>query len=355
MFLAIQESLARQVALKVLNNPESPEFTERFINEGRIVASLSHRSIITVHDIGLFDGHLYISMEYIEGGDLRRRIKEGKTPEEALDIVKTIGEALEIAHKKGVVHRDVKPANILFRPDGTPLLADFGIAKDFDRDEDITVDGGMVGSPHYLSPEQARTPMVDGRSDLYSLGIILYEMLTGEKPFTGESPFHVVFQHLRDPLPDLPPELERFQPLLEKMTAKNPEDRFPGVSEMVTEVMALRVNQALGNLKKRRIKSTAMKKPAATRGLLRAALASLLILVAGGAVYLKSDTLLPYMDALAQNKAVRVHERELVVELVEAAAKYLSRKSVAPKKPREPRTSGEIYAPEVGPALTSSD
>jgi serine/threonine-protein kinase PpkA len=334
VFLAVQESLDRQVALKVLNNPESQEFTERFINEGRIVASMSHRSIITVHDIGLYDGHLYISMEYIEGGDLRARIKEGMRPSDALDILKTVGGALEIAHKKGVVHRDVKPANILYRTDGTPLLADFGIARDFERDEEITVDGGMMGSPHYLPPEQARSPMVDGRADIYSLGIIFYEMLTGEKPFSGESPFHIVFQHLREPVPDLPEELARFQPLVEKLTAKDPDDRFANAGELQTAVMELQVNQALGRLEKREGAKPAKrkKKRGGLRRVASAAFATVLLSVAATSLFAKKDTLLPYVKSLTSNQAVRVHEREEVVNFIERAVKYLSWTSKAPEK-----------------------
>jgi serine/threonine-protein kinase PpkA len=141
VYLAIQESLERPVALKVLDDPESAEYQERFLNEGRIIASLTHSNIVTVHDIGVASRHLYISMEYVEGGDLRRRIRTGMSPVEAFAIVERIGSALELAHDRGVVHRDVKPANILFRPDGTPLLADFGIAKDHHSDSGLTMDG----------------------------------------------------------------------------------------------------------------------------------------------------------------------------------------------------------------------
>jgi serine/threonine protein kinase len=176
VFLAEQESLQRPVALKVLKNTESKEFTERFLNEGRILASLNHRHIITVHDIGIHEGHIYISMEYLDGGDLKLRIDSGVKPREALELVATIGDALHVAHKKGVIHRDVKPGNILFRQDGTPVMADFGIAKEFERDTDITVDGTVVGTPDYLAPEQARIEPLDGRTDVYALGIIFYEM-----------------------------------------------------------------------------------------------------------------------------------------------------------------------------------
>ena len=240
VYLAIQESLERPVALKVLDDPESAEYQERFLNEGRIIASLTHTNIVTVHDIGIAHRHLYISMEYVEGGDLRKRIRQGIGTAEAFEIVEKIGNALKLAHDRGVIHRDVKPANILFRTDGTPLLADFGIAKDYQRDSDLTLDGSLVGSPYYLSPEQARAHPIDGRADIYSLGVILYEMLTGSKPFKGESAVDTVFKHLNDPLPMLPEELVRAQWIIDRMLAKQPEERFADTGELVEAVRQIK-------------------------------------------------------------------------------------------------------------------
>ena len=299
VYLAIQESLERPVALKVLDDPESPEYQERFLNEGRIVASLTHANIITVHDIGVASRHLYISMEYVEGGDLRRKIRAGMTPEEAFHIVERIGSALQLAHSRGVIHRDVKPANILFRPDGTPLLADFGIAKDHHSDSGLTLDGSVVGSPYYLSPELARAQGIDGRADIYSLGIILYEMLVGEKPFKGESAVDTIFKHLNEPPPELPEELVRLQYFLDKMLAKIPTGRFSDMGALLDEVHALqargfddiadrvvRSTETTLAFDKKQLAKASRKKPSRVGRFLRASgLAAVLSAIAAGAWY----------------------------------------------------------------------
>ncbi|MGQ0659103.1 MAG: serine/threonine-protein kinase [Chromatiales bacterium] len=227
-YLATQSSLGRQVVLKVLDtsNDISSKNVERFMNEARIVASLRHPNVITIYDVGRHQNLIYISMEYIEGGDLKSRMSEGISPYEALDIVKKITGALDCAHKSGVIHRDVKPANILFRKDGTPLLTDFGIAKKLTVDHDLTSTGIFLGSPNYMAPEQAEESPIDGRADIYSLGIIFYEMLTGNKPYRAESVVDIILQHRQGALPKLPPDWKPYEPLLYLMIAKKRKDRF---------------------------------------------------------------------------------------------------------------------------------
>ena len=242
VYLAIQQSLDREIVLKTLNttHDESGDFFERFLKEGRIIASLRHPYIVTIFDIGSADDLLYISMEYVDGGDLRAKIENRLAPVRGLDLLDKIGQALDYAHKKGIVHRDVKPANILFRSDGTPLLGDFGIAKDFTVDKELTSTGTILGSPFYMSPEQAEGIPVDGRTDIYSLGVIFYEMLTGEKPYEGDSAIKVIMKHIQSPVPQLPPELDQFQPLLNRLMAKNRDLRIPDAGQLVTEVAELR-------------------------------------------------------------------------------------------------------------------
>ena len=234
-YLAVQESLEREVVLKVLNittHIHSETLIERFLAEGRIVATLNHPNIITIFDIGIADDALYISMEYVEGGDLKSRMESPLEPLEALNYIYTIGSGLDVAHKSGIIHRDVKPANILFRDDETLLLTDFGIAKQVNLDSDLTATGMFIGSPNYVSPEQAVGEEIDGRTDIYSLGCIFYEMLTGKKPYQAKNVLDIVIQHKQAPVPTLAVEHKDFQPLLDKMMAKDPKDRFENAAIM---------------------------------------------------------------------------------------------------------------------------
>jgi len=236
VYLAVQSSFGREVALKLMSPllKADPSFSTRFIREARIVSQMHHASIVPVFDVGEHQNHHYLSMELLPGGDLRKRIVEGRCSQSmALDVCLAIASALELAHRKGFVHRDIKPQNILFREDGTPVLTDFGIARSMDMGTSLTATGMFVGTPSYMSPEQVKGLELDGRSDLYSLGIVLYEMLTGAVPFRADSALSIALMHVSDPLPPLPAAFAAYQPFLERLTAKEKTQRFANAGEVL--------------------------------------------------------------------------------------------------------------------------
>ncbi len=235
VYLAVQESLDREVALKVMapHLAANKEFTDRFLKEGRITAKLSHPNLVTVFDIGQAGSVYYLAAEYIPGGTLRERMNRGISVAEVLDVMRDVAHGLHYAHEMGFVHRDVKPGNVLFRANGSAVLADFGIAKSVDQKTMATQIGSAIGTPHYMSPEQARAEKVDGRSDLYSLGAMFFELLTGAPPYDADDPFTIALMHVTHPVPELPAQLRWLQPLLSGLMAKQADERFASGEEFV--------------------------------------------------------------------------------------------------------------------------
>ena len=236
VYLAKQHSLEREVALKIMSPllNSDPGFAARFRREARIIAQLSHASIVPAFEVGEHQSCCYLSMEYLPGGDLKRRILEGRCDVNAASqLCVALCGALDLAHRKGFVHRDIKPENILFREDGTPVLTDFGIARALDSGRSMTLAGVLVGTPGYMSPEQVKGLELDGRSDLYSLGVVFYEMLTGTTPFTAQSSLSLALRQVSDALPSLPPEHAFYQDFLDCLTAKDREQRFASGTEVI--------------------------------------------------------------------------------------------------------------------------
>ncbi|MBC3232589.1 serine/threonine-protein kinase [Pseudomonas lurida] len=235
VYLATQRSLERKVALKVMAAAlaADPSFCERFLREGKTLARLSHPHTVTIHDIGNVGELYYMAMEYLPNGTLKERIAAGMTPEQGVTLIRQIASALGYAHAQGLVHRDVKPANILFRADGTAVLSDFGIAKSLDDRTQFTQAGFAVGTPSYMSPEQARGQEIDGRADLYALGVVLYEILVGKLPYNGTDALSTALAHLTEPLPELPVHHGRYQEVLRKLLAKDPAERFPDAAALL--------------------------------------------------------------------------------------------------------------------------
>lgn len=235
VFLAVQESLGRQVALKVLAPALATHrgFTKRFLNEGRIIAYLKHPQIVNIYDLGSHHHDYYLAMEFLSAGTLGQRIRQGIGPGRSVVYLKQIATALGFAHNQGVIHRDIKPQNILFRDDGLPVLTDFGIARLMDGSSHLTIPGRTLGSPLYMSPEQIGGRQIDARSDLYALGILFYKMLTNTLPYESDQIVTIALLHKTAPIPTLPDDLSMLQPVLKKLLAKDPDQRFDSAQDLI--------------------------------------------------------------------------------------------------------------------------
>jgi serine/threonine protein kinase len=231
IFLAERIETRSPVALKVVRDtPEQGEASDsflRFLQEYEIAQRIRHPGIVQLFDLGVSDEHAWLVMEYFPRGDLRQRMKSQVAPRWAVRVAAAIARALDALHAGGVIHRDLKPGNVMLREDGSIALIDFGLSKDEAQRLDLTERGLIFGTPHYMSPEQGHGEPTDPRSDLYSLGVILYEMLTGGKPYRAESPMGLIYKHRKEPVPQLTAGLDGLQPLLERLLAKRPEERFP--------------------------------------------------------------------------------------------------------------------------------
>ncbi len=238
VYKAYQPSLNRYVAIKVLPPYylHEPGFVERFTREARAIAQLDHPNILPVYDFGRQDDISYIVMKYVPAGTLHDKLDRAMSPAQALEIIEQVAGALDNAHQQGILHRDIKPSNILIDERGWSYLSDFGLAKMVEGSVQLTGSGVGVGTPAYMSPEQGQGLPVDARTDIYALGVVLFEMLTGQVPYEAETPMAVVIKHITDPIPmprqmnpNIPEPVER---VLLKALAKNPEDRFARAGQM---------------------------------------------------------------------------------------------------------------------------
>jgi len=237
VFIGEQLEPKRPVAIKIVTpQGNDPKILEDLQKEGDTVAQFSHPNIVTVFSCGVIEQNYYLAMEILSGGDLKKKIEEGITELEAFNIMVDMAKALEHAQKRGTLHRDIKPENILFHEDGQAVLVDFGIAKAQNTVSEFTRVGAVVGTPHYMSPERALGKEIDERSDLYALGVVLYEMLLGKKVFEGSDTFAISYAHVHEPVPDLPEEKAKYQTLLNKLLAKNPDDRFQTATQLVAQL-----------------------------------------------------------------------------------------------------------------------
>ncbi len=239
VFLAVRETDGRELALKLLNTKGKDEVAllHRFIQECALLAQINHPNVAKIYDQGISDTHAFLAMEYFPGGDIKRRIASGMTQNQALGVTTQVALALEQIHALGIVHRDVKPDNLMLRQDGSVALIDFGIAKHSEHAMGYTLQGEIIGSPFYLSPEQAAGRPVCAASDIYCLGVIFYEMLTGVRPFAADRVEVLLAQHLFSAPPPLAPPHGSMQELLDHMMHKDPALRL-GSGRAVVDYIA---------------------------------------------------------------------------------------------------------------------
>jgi tRNA A-37 threonylcarbamoyl transferase component Bud32/DNA-binding response OmpR family regulator len=244
LYIAESEKAGTLVVLKVTPSQRNAsgvdQVFDRFLQEYEITTKVRHPNVVRLYELGVADDHAYLAMEYFPLGDLRRRMRGGLAPAEALGIAAQIARVLVAIHAAGVLHRDLKPGNVMMRTENQVALIDFGLAKHLALDLELTDTGLIFGTPHYMSPEQGHGQALDARSDLYSLGIVLYEMFTGAKPYTAENPMAVLYMHRNAPLPLLPEPFTSLQPLLDTLLAKEPDGRVADAATAARHIEAAR-------------------------------------------------------------------------------------------------------------------
>jgi tRNA A-37 threonylcarbamoyl transferase component Bud32/DNA-binding NarL/FixJ family response regulator len=238
VYLARRDQDQIQIVLKVLDPRlhADPQWRERFMREYRVIQRVRHEHVVAIYDQGFTGEHAYLAMEYFPGGDLKARIREGLSSMSALKVLMQVARALDAVHDAGVVHRDLKPQNIMFRANHRIGILDFGLARELDATSTLTQRGMVYATPLYMSPEQCLGYDHGPRGDLYSVGAMFFEMLTGAPPYHGDNAAALAYQHVHARIPSLPEHLAGYQPIIDRLMAKQPEDRFPSARELFAHI-----------------------------------------------------------------------------------------------------------------------
>jgi CheY-like chemotaxis protein len=240
VWLARSDALQRTVALKISTPAATaPGDPQHFAREYTAIAALRDPSIVDIYDYGVHDGREFLAMEYFPCGDLKQRLLHPLSGDEAVAYARRIAAALKVVHGAGLLHRDLKPPNVMLRPDGSVVLIDFGLAKRVNSDTQNTAIGVLRGSPYYMSPEQVQGQSLDARSDIYALGVVLYEMLTGHKPYTGHTAMELMQQHVSGERPVLSQALALYEPVVARLMARERDDRYPDIDAVLAALDAL--------------------------------------------------------------------------------------------------------------------
>ena len=247
VFLAESSERQEPVIVKILEfDPDDKEdirSIKRFVMEYKLLKHLNHPNVANIYGRHIDRDYSCIMMEYFRMGDLSKQILTGISTDQAINYARQIAFGLQDVHSRNIVHRDIKPRNILIRENNTLAISDFGIARVMGKSYGLTLQGVILGSPYYMSPEQIDNTTIDHRSDLYSLGAVFYEMLTGKKPFRGDSLMKIFYSHLNDPIPKLPALLQEYQPIIDRLMAKKAEDRFQTASELLENLKGIASSQ----------------------------------------------------------------------------------------------------------------
>ncbi len=246
VYLAEVLSTQNQVIIKILefdtDDQEDLRSVKRFVMEYKLLKHLNHPNIADIYGRHIKKDFSCIIMEHFQAGDLSGQISKGISTSQAINYLRQLIFGLEAVHSKNIIHRDIKPRNILLRKNNTLAISDFGIARVMGKSYGLTLHGMILGSPYYMSPEQINNaPEIDHRTDLYSLGAVFYEMLTGEKPFRGDSLMKIFYSHLNEPIPELPVLLQEYQPIINRLLAKQPKDRFQDTAELLQAIKPVKI------------------------------------------------------------------------------------------------------------------